>query len=71
MSDFGSEELRMNPIRNFRISELFRYQNFSDRITGFSDRDVDIFENSGPCPIRKPEIFSVIRSEISESLKSD
>ena len=58
-----------NPIRNFRISELFGsdHRVFGSD-TGFSDRVRWIFWK---IPIRKPEFFPDTRSEISEILKSD
>ena len=80
-------------IRKFRIGgiafrirfEIFEYPNFSDRITGFSNRvpffrsDYRIFgsgsliflKNHDPYPIRIPEIFPDTRSEISKILKSN
>ena len=82
MSDIGSD-----PIRKFRIgeiairirSEIFGYPNFSDRITGFSNRIpgfrigyVEIFEKSRSVSDPKTRnFFPDTRSEISEILKSD
>ena len=84
MSDIGSDPIRKfgypkildrghsdpNPIRNFRISELFESDHrvfrsdtgFSDRITGFSDRITGFLERIPGFRIGSVEIFEKSQS---------